>query len=85
VSLKKVNKYNSLKFSLKKIKVQDLIELSRSFKVNEEQLNQKIIHLESEIKVNNETIQHLVTELNNYEKEILLMKQNYEIIKIVST
>jgi len=74
-----------LKFSLKKIKVQDLIELSRSFKVNEDQLNQKIIHLESEIKVNNETIQHLVTELNNYEKEILLMKQNYEIIKIVST
>ncbi len=83
--MKKVNKYNSLKFSLKKIKVQDLIELSRSFKVNEEQLNQKIIHLESETKVNNETIQHLVTELNNYEKEILLMKQNYEIIKIVST
>ena len=65
-------------------KIQDIIELNRSFKIKEEQLSQKVIHLESELKVNNETVQHLVAELNNYEKEILVMKQNYEIIKIVS-
>ena len=65
-------------------KIQDIIELNRSFKIKEEQLSQKVIHLESELKVNNETVQRLVAELNNYEKEILVMKQNYEIIKIVS-
>lgn len=64
--------------------VQDLIQLNSSIKTKEEELNQRVIHLESEIKVTNEAVHRLVAELNSHEKELLVMKQNYEIIKIVS-
>ncbi len=47
------------------------------------QHSEKTIQLESELKVTNETVQRLVCELNSYEKELLVMKQNYGLLLIV--
>lgn len=53
------------------------------FKNKIEQYSEKTIRLESELKVTNETVQRLVSELNSHEKELLVMKQNYGLLLIV--
>jgi hypothetical protein len=53
------------------------------FKNKIELYSEKTIRLESELKVTNETVQRLVSELNSYEKELLVMKQNYGLLLIV--
>lgn len=71
-------KETNLKFS----KISELIEENKQFRVKREETNERLIQIESEHKITNETVQRLVAELNNYEKEALILKQNHELVKL---